>query len=133
MAWLLLGINSSVFAKKMRFFWFLSLIRYICTEFWRKMTEEDKRLFRSFDEKLMRLTFLYRELKRENASLKLLLSDKESEVSQLKNCLKELEEQYANLKTVRLLSVNQRELNDTKQRIGKLVREVDKCIALLNE
>lgn len=111
----------------------LSLIHYICIEFWYKMTEEDKKLFHSFDEKLARFTFLYKELKQENASLKQSLSDKESEITRLKNSLKELNEQYANLKTIRLLSVNDREINETKQRIGKLVREVDKCIALLNE
>ena len=97
------------------------------------MTEEDKRLFHSFDEKLMRFSFLYKETKKENATLKRLLSEKESEIDRLKDDLTKLEEQYANLKTVRLLSVNDKELNDTKQRIGKLVREVDKCIALLNE
>ena len=40
---------------------------------------------------------------------------------------------YTNLKTARILSINDNELRDTKQRLAKLVREVDKCIALLNE
>ncbi len=97
------------------------------------MAEENKRLFESFNEKLMRFIFLYKELKRENASLKQSLSEKESEIVRLENNLKELENQYANLKTVRMLSVNDQGICETKQRITKLVREVDKCIALLNE
>lgn len=80
----------------------------------------------SFDEKQKRLIFLFKELKKENALLKQALSEKESEIARL-------EEQYTNLRTARMLSVNDGELNDTKQRIMKLVREVDKCIALLNE
>ena len=40
---------------------------------------------------------------------------------------------YTNLKTARIISINDNELRDTKQRLARLVREVDKCIALLNE
>lgn len=90
------------------------------------MAVENKKLLTSFDEKQKRLIFLFKELKKENALLKQALSEKESEIARL-------EEQYTNLRTARMLSVNDGELNDTKQRIMKLVREVDKCIALLNE
>lgn len=121
------------FQKNTVFFWRFYPIHYICIEFWCKMAGEDKRLFESFDEKLMRFIFLYKELKQENASLKQSLSEKEGEIVRLKDSLKELESQYANLRTVRMLSVNEQGLNDTRQRINKLVREVDKCIALLNE
>ena len=70
--------------------------------------------------------FLYDELKKENVSLRQLLSQKEAS-------RKELEEQYTNLKMARIISINDSELRDTKQRLARLVREVDKCIALLNE
>lgn len=90
------------------------------------MAVENKKLLTSFDEKQKRLIFLFKELKKENALLKQALSEKECEIARL-------EEQYTNLRTARMLSVNDGELNDTKQRIMKLVREVDKCIALLNE
>lgn len=77
--------------------------------------------------------FLYEELKQENVSLRELLSEKEEELLQVKNSRKELEEKYTNLKMARILSINDNELRDTKQRLARLVREVDKCIALLNE
>ena len=47
--------------------------------------------------------------------------------------LRQLEAKYINLKNARILSINDNDLRDTKQRLAKLVREVDKCIALLNE
>ena len=50
-----------------------------------------------------------------------------------KQLVKELEEKYTNLKMARIISINDNELRDTKQRLARLVREVDKCIALLNE
>ena len=46
---------------------------------------------------------------------------------------KELEVRYTNLKMARTISIHDKDINDTKQRLSRLVREVDKCIALLNE
>lgn len=76
--------------------------------------------------------FIWRTTK-ENASLRQLLAEKEVEIAELQNSRKELEAMYTNLKTARIISINDNELRDTKQRLAKLVREVDKCIALLNE
>lgn len=97
------------------------------------MTEEDKNLLNTFDGKLKRLLFLFEKLKEENASLRKLLSEKENEIEAVKNSLKEMEARYADLKAARILSVHDNELRDTKQRLAKLVRDVDKCIALLSE
>ena len=44
-----------------------------------------------------------------------------------------LYEELKKEKNARILSINDNDLRDTKQRLAKLVREVDKCIALLNE
>ena len=77
--------------------------------------------------------YLYKELKKENATLKPLLSEKEEEIARMADSQKELEARYTNLKMARMISINDNELRDTKQRLSKLVREVDKCIALLNE
>ncbi len=77
--------------------------------------------------------YLYKELKKENTTLKQLLSEKEEEIARMADSQKELEARYTNLKMARMISINDNELRDTKQRLSKLVREVDKCIALLNE
>ena len=97
------------------------------------MTEEDKKLLNTFEGKLRHFMYLHDELKHENAKLKQLLTEKNEEVRRLENSRKELEVMYTNLKTARIISINDNELRDTKQRLAKLVREVDKCIALLNE
>lgn len=97
------------------------------------MTEDDKRLLNSFEGKLRHILFLYDELKKENAELKELLSQRENRIQELEDSVNELEVRYRNLKMARMISVNDSEIRDTKQRIAKLVREVDKCIALLNE
>lgn len=97
------------------------------------MTEEDKKLLSTFEARLRHLMYLHDEIKRENTELKQLLKDKEAEAEKILNDYKKLESNYTNLKIARTISVNDSEVKDTKQRLSKLVREVDKCIALLNE
>ena len=97
------------------------------------MTENDKKLLNTFEEKLRHFISLYKEVKEENTSLRRLLSEKEAEITRIENNRKELEVQYTNLKMARILSIDDNDIKDTKQRLTRLVREVNKCIALLNE
>ena len=97
------------------------------------MTEEDKKLVSSFEGKLRHFMFLYDQLKQENADLKHLLVQKDEEIKQLEQSRKELVAQYTDLKMARTLSLYDKDIKDTKQRLTSLVREIDKCIALLNE
>ena len=97
------------------------------------MTEEDKKLIGSFEGKLRHFMFLYDELKQENADLKHLLIQKDKEIKSLEQNRKELEAQYTDLKMARTISLYDKDIKDTKQRLSSLVREVDRCIALLNE
>lgn len=97
-----------------------------------EMTEEDKKLLNIFEARLRHLMYLHDELKRENAAMKQLLNDKDKEIIKMKDNYKVLEDSYANLKIARMISINDSEIKDTKLRLSRLVREVDKCIALLN-
>ena len=97
------------------------------------MTEEDKKLVNSFEGKLRHFMFLYEELKQENADLKHLLTQKDEEIKHLELSQKDLETRYTDLKMARTLSLYDKDIKDTKQRLTSLVREIDRCIALLNE
>ena len=85
------------------------------------MTDEEKKLLSTFEARLRHLIYLHDELKRENAELK------------VRADYKGLENNYTNLKTATTISLNGSDVKETKLRLSKLVREVDKCIALLNE
>ena len=97
------------------------------------MTEEDKKLISTFEAKLRHFIYLYNQLKNENDRLKELLADKDKEIEVLKTGQKEWEVKYTNLKTARTISLYDKDIKEAKQRLTGLVREVDKCIALLNE
>ena len=97
------------------------------------MTEEEKKLLNSFETQLRHLIYLHYELKRENAELKKLLENEKLKNEKVQAQYDELEVSYTNLKTATAISLNGSDVKETKLRLSKLVREVDKCIALLNE
>lgn len=75
--------------------------------------------------------FLHDELKMKNQSLTEALEKKEEAMQQLQHDYNELEATYTNLKQARIISLYDKDVNDTKQRLSKLVREIDKCLDLL--
>lgn len=87
----------------------------------------------SFETQLRHLIYLHDELKRENAELKKLLDNEKLKNEKVQAQYDELEVSYTNLKTATAISLNGSDVKETKLRLSKLVREVDKCIALLNE
>lgn len=97
------------------------------------MTDKEKQLLSTFEARLRHLIYMHDELKRESIELKQLLTAKENEISRLQGELKQLNTDYTNLKTATTISLNGGDVNETKLRLSKLVREVDKCIALLDE
>ena len=97
------------------------------------MTEEEKKLLSTFETQLRHLMYLHDELKRENAELRKLLENEKLKNEKVQAQYDELEVNYTNLKTATTISLNGSDVKETKLRLSKLVREVDKCIALLNE
>ena len=87
----------------------------------------------SFETQLRHLIYLHDELKRENAKLKKLLDIEKLKNEKVQAQYDELEVSYTNLKTATTISLNGSDVKETKLRLSKLVREVDKCIAWLNE
>jgi hypothetical protein len=77
--------------------------------------------------------FLYEERGREIARLQKILFEREEKIKQMEISSQKLEAMYTDLKTARTLSLYDKDIKDTKQKLSGLVREIDKCIALLNE
>ena len=98
-----------------------------------EMTEEEKELLKTFEARLRHLIYLHDEQRRENARLKELLNACRADCAASQAAYRALEKRYTDLKTATTISLNGSDVKETKLRLSKLVREVDKCIALLNE
>lgn len=100
------------------------------------MTNNYEGLINSFESKLQRLFSEYESLKNQNASLLTELSQKQNELMNAHKEVLEIRENYNQLrmaKSLNLLNLSPRERKISKQHIDKLVREIDKCLALLDE
>lgn len=96
------------------------------------MTEEDKNLLVTFEARLRQLLYEYEQLKLKNEKLKAVIRQKDEDIARRENRCGMLEAKYESLKMAKIISARDSETRDTRQRLSKLVREVDKCIALLN-
>ena len=74
----------------------------------------------------------YAQLSAENAALREQLAKQSVELDEIREQYIGLTESYSNLKLAKIISANDSEIGATQQRLSKLVREVDRCIALLN-
>ena len=97
------------------------------------MTEEQLKIIRNFEVRVRQTLFLCDKLREENTKLQSQLTGQKSINDSLRKENIQLQLKYDNLKVARMISVSRDDFKMTKNRLSKLVREVDKCIALLNE
>jgi len=97
------------------------------------MTEDQKKLLAVFEVRVRDLISLCDERKQKIEDVTMALKQKEAEVAQLMQKIEVLNAKYENLLMAKVVSANNGEMKDARMRLSKLVREVDKCIALLNE
>lgn len=96
------------------------------------MTNEELIKLEKFETHFHLLMEKYVQLKEEKKQLTALLEKKEAEILSLQIQNEDLQNQYKNLKLAKIISVSDQDLESSKKRLAKLVRDVDKCIALLN-
>ncbi|OJU34869.1 MAG: hypothetical protein BGN96_05255 [Bacteroidales bacterium 45-6] len=96
------------------------------------MTDEQEKLLTEFQVRIRQLMLFCDRLKSDNAKLSALLEEKDAEVKTLKEEVELLGIKYENLKMARALSSQDGQgAEKAKARLAKLVRDVDKCIAML--
>lgn len=96
------------------------------------MIEADEIAIKNFESKLNRLMEGYTRLAEENAALRKQLTQQSVQFEKAREQYVLLQKSYSDLKLAKIISIDDTEISITKKRLLKLVREVDKCIALLN-
>jgi len=69
----------------------------------------------------------------DNEQLKRTNEDLHHKIQQKQNQIKELEQQNQKLKLAKSFLAESEDVHDARIRINRIVREIDKCIALLNK
>jgi predicted RNase H-like nuclease (RuvC/YqgF family) len=97
------------------------------------MTDSERKAMKAFDAKVRQLIKEYVQLKSENDELYSELERKDQEIEALRKEVDSCKQDYETLKLAKMISISDSEHKSAKQRITQLVRDVNKCIALLTQ
>ena len=97
------------------------------------MTEKDRTIIADFENKLHRLVHEFRQKEELNNELIRKIEEKENLLKELQLRCTALEKNYNDLKQARVISLGSSGIEETKERIAKLVREIDRCIESLKK
>lgn len=96
------------------------------------MTSEERQSMKKFEAKIRNVLAQFRVLKQENSDLYTELENKDEEIKQLKAQLAQSQNEYNNLKLAKMIEINDSDIKESKTKISKLVREINKCINILS-
>ena len=96
------------------------------------MTAEEEKILHQFEARVRQLINKHKEVLAHNDELNQALNEEKSRALELEQRIATLEQQYANLKMAKMIEITTAENQAAQKRINNLIREIDKCIALLN-
>ena len=97
------------------------------------MADAQSKLLTNLETEVRHLVSLYQKIKKERDELAAELEKVEQELSDTQDIAQGWEAKYHNLKLAKIVSISEQEAQKTQSRLSKLEREIEKCIALLNE
>ena len=96
------------------------------------MTANEKTLA-TFETRLRQMILRFQELKKENGELYQMLESNEKTMKQLQEQLAQKQSDYDSLKMAKMIEITDGDLSGAKERLSKLIRDVNKCIAILSD
>ena len=97
------------------------------------MTEDQNRLLAVFEVRVRDLMALCDSQRQKIVELTGALNQTEETLQRTREEAAAWKAKFDNLLTAKVISANEEEMKNARMRLSRLVREVDKCIALLNE
>lgn len=95
------------------------------------MTDKERELLKLLETRIRQMILQRDELQQQVRDLESQIDERDERIKQLVRQNEETAALYANLKVARMLELSDDDTRNARLRLGRLVREVDKCIALL--
>ena len=86
-----------------------------------------------FQTRVRQMILQFQELKEENGRLQTLIGEQATEIEELKARVTQADNDYNALKMARMLEISDGNLDDAKERLSRMIRQVNKCIAILSD
>lgn len=96
------------------------------------MTQDEQKILRQFETRVRQLILKYKSLEQEAQELYSMVDERDKTILELKQENEDWRKKYNNLKVARMIEVTSEDTEGAQKRISKLIREIDKCISLIN-
>ena len=94
---------------------------------------QNEKVLTVFQTRIRQMILRFQELKKENAELYVMLDASEQHVKELEAKLAQQEHDYQSLKMARMMEITDGDLEDAKERVAKMIRDINKCIDVLSD
>ncbi len=85
----------------------------------------------TFQTRVRQMILRFQELKKENEELYAMVDQNEKDIRRLRADLENRSSDYDSLKMAKMMEITDGDLETAKNRLAKLIRDVNKCIAVL--
>ena len=75
----------------------------------------------------------YQETKKENSELYNMVDERDKKIAELERAVSEKDREYQALKTAKMIEITDGDIESAKNRVAKLIRDVNQCITLLSD
>ena len=96
------------------------------------MTPNEKTIA-NFETRVRQLILRFQEMKKENQELYDTIEKSEKNIAELRSKLEQQQNDYQSLKMAKMIEITDGDLSGAKDRLAKLIRDVNKCIAILTD
>lgn len=96
------------------------------------MTANEKTLA-TFETRIRQMILRFQQLKKENEELYDEVEKSQLEIDQLRAKLEQQESDYQSLKMAKMIEITDGDLEGAKDRLSRLIRDVNKCIGILSD
>ena len=95
--------------------------------------DPNEKALSTFETRVRQMILRFQELKKENEDLHSLVEKNEQDIKALQAQLTQADNDYQSLKMAKMMEITDGDLESAKARIAKMIREVNKCIAILSD
>lgn len=85
-----------------------------------------------FTTRVRQLILKYQEIKKENSELYMMVDERDKKIAELERSVSEKDREYQALKTAKMIEITDGDIDSAKNRVAKLIRDVNQCITLLS-
>lgn len=93
----------------------------------------NEKVLKDFETRVRQMLLRFGQLKKENEDLCTKIGQNERDIQELRDKLEQKGRDYDSLKMAKMIEITDGDLEGAKARLSRLIREVNKCIAILSD